>query len=182
MEWMLMPLKRYAQFSGRARRKEYWMYILFLVIVSVVLSILDSVLGLGGRTALGPGVTPTAGGMTASYGFMTRGGILTNLFMLATLIPSLAVAVRRLHDTNRSGWWILAPLVPYILGFFLMLMAIPTGQFALMGVGGLLLLVGFGCAIMLLVWYCMPGTSGTNDYGPDPLDPSGGEDLSEVFS
>ncbi len=182
MEWMLMPLKRYAQFSGRSRRKEYWLYTLFIIIVSLVLSVLDSILGLGGRTTVGPGAVATPGGMSASYGFATSGGILSTLLLLGTFIPSLAVSVRRLHDTNRSGWWLLAMIVPYALGLVLMLMAIPTGQFALMGIGGLLLLVGFGCAIMLLVWYCTQGTPGDNDYGPDPLDPNGGADLSEVFS
>jgi len=182
MEWMLMPFKRYAQFSGRSRRKEYWMYTLFIVIVSVVLSILDSVLGLGGRTALGPGSATTPGGMTASYGFMTSGGILSNIMLLVTLIPSLAVGVRRLHDTNRSGWWLLLPFVPYALGAACLFMAIPTGQFALIAIGGLLVLIGLGCAIMLLVWYCTQGTAGTNDYGPDPLDPNGSADLEDVFS
>ncbi|MDH7974809.1 DUF805 domain-containing protein [Sphingomonas sp. AR_OL41] len=182
MEWMLMPLKRYAQFSGRSRRKEYWMYFLFIIIALVVMLILDSVLGLGGRTTVGPGETLTPGGTRASYGFATSAGVLTTLLLLGTFIPSLAVGVRRLHDANRSGWWILSPLVPYALGAASMLMAIPTGQFALMGIGFLLVLVSFGGAIMLLVWFCLPGTTGDNDYGPDPLDPGAGENLSDVFS
>jgi uncharacterized membrane protein YhaH (DUF805 family) len=164
MEWMLLPLKRYAQFSGRSRRKEYWMYVLFQVIVIVVLSIVDSILGLGGRSVAGPGATP--GGF--SYGAGVQGGLLANLFSLATLIPSIAVGVRRLHDTNRSGWWLLLPAAPYLLGFGLMFGGAASGNFLLSGLGGILLLAGFICAIVVLVWYCTAGTVGPNDYGDDP--------------
>ena len=135
MEWMLLPLKRYAQFSGRSRRKEYWMYTLFLVIVGFVLGILDSILGLGGQAALTSETSPTG----AFYGALINRGLLANLFTLATLIPSLAVGVRRLHDTNRSGWWYLLLFIP---------------------------LIG---AIVLLVWFCTAGTPGPNDYGDDPM-------------
>ena len=93
MEWMLMPLRRYAQFSGRSRRKEYWMYTLFIVILSIVASIIDGGLGLTGESGYGP---------------------ITGILSLATLIPSIAVGIRRLHDTDRSGWWLLIALVPLI--------------------------------------------------------------------
>ena len=135
MEWMLLPLKRYAQFSGRSRRKEYWMYILFLCLVAIVLSIIESILGLGGHAVL----TSETSSSGVFYGALVNRGILSNLFLLATFIPSLAVGVRRLHDTNRSGWWYLLAFVP---------------------------LIG---SIVLLVWFCTAGTSGPNDYGDDPL-------------
>jgi uncharacterized membrane protein YhaH (DUF805 family) len=135
MEWMLLPLKRYAQFSGRSRRKEYWMYALFLLIVAIVLGIIESILGLGGHAVLAS-ETSSSG---AFYGALFNRGILSNLFSLATFIPSLAVGVRRLHDTNRSGWWYLLIFVP---------------------------LIG---AIVLLVWFCTAGTSGPNNYGDDPM-------------
>jgi len=135
MEWMLLPLKRYAQFSGRSRRKEYWMYVLFLVLAAIVLGIIESILGLGGHAVL----ASETGASGAFYGAIVNRGILSNLFTLATFIPSLAVAVRRLHDTNRSGWWYLLIFVP---------------------------LIG---AIVLLVWFCTAGTSGPNDYGDDPM-------------
>src|SRR5688572_17106125 len=92
MEWMLMPLKRYAEFSGRSRRKEYWMYLLGLIIVGIVVGLIESALGLGPVIWL--------------Y------GPLTALLLVATFVPSLAVGVRRLHDTDRVGWWILLPVVP----------------------------------------------------------------------
>jgi uncharacterized membrane protein YhaH (DUF805 family) len=98
MEWMLMPLKRYADFSGRSRRKEYWMYILGLWIAIIVASIIDGVLGLTGMIA---GVY----------------GPLTALVYLGTLIPTIAVAVRRVHDSDKSGWFVLVPIYNLILMF-----------------------------------------------------------------
>ena len=98
MEWMLMPLKRYADFSGRSRRKEYWLYILGLWIAIIVASIVDGVLGLTGMIA---GVY----------------GPLTALVYLGTLIPTIAVAVRRVHDSDKSGWFVLVPIYNIILMF-----------------------------------------------------------------
>lgn len=88
MEWYVKVLANYVGFQGRARRKEYWMFILFNIIISIVLSILQGILGL--NTAL------------------------TGLYSLAILLPFLAVGVRRLHDTGRSGWWLLISLIPLI--------------------------------------------------------------------
>lgn len=116
LQYMLMPLKRYAQFQGRSRRKEYWLYTLFLVIVSVILGVIDFAI-----LSSGSGV-----------------GFLGLLFSLATLLPSLAVSVRRLHDTNRSGWWILIALIP---------------------------LIG---AIVLIVFTVQDSTPGANRFGPSP--------------
>jgi uncharacterized membrane protein YhaH (DUF805 family) len=90
MNWYLEVLKKYAVFSGRARRKEYWMFFLFNLIISIVLSILD--------VALLKGVQ-----------------IFSNLYGLVVLLPSLAVAVRRLHDTEKSGWFILIPIYNIVL-------------------------------------------------------------------
>jgi uncharacterized membrane protein YhaH (DUF805 family) len=87
MEWMILPLKRYFDFSGRSRRKEYWMFVLFTVIVSAILGVLDEALGL----TLG---NPESARQT---------GVLGSIFSLATFVPSVAVGVRRLHDTDRSG-------------------------------------------------------------------------------
>ncbi len=87
MEYFMDAIKRYAEFSGRARRKQYWMFILFYFIFSIVVSIVDSILG------------------TAFLGM---------IFGLAMLVPSLAIGARRLHDTGRTGWWQLIYLVPLI--------------------------------------------------------------------
>jgi uncharacterized membrane protein YhaH (DUF805 family) len=94
MNWYLAVLKKYAEFKGRARRSEYWYFVLFNVIISIVLAIVDRVIGTH----------------SAETGF----GVLGGLYALAVLIPGIAVGVRRLHDTNRSGWWLLIGLIPCI--------------------------------------------------------------------
>ena len=83
MNWYVKVLKQYADFNGRARRKEYWMFVLINFIISMVLSM--------------------AGGAIEFP-------LLSTIYSLAVLIPSLAVAVRRMHDSNRSGWFVLVPL------------------------------------------------------------------------
>lgn len=93
MEYFLGAYKKYADFTGRARRQEYWMFILFYFIVSIILGIVDGVLGIQ---------------------------ILGLLFSLASLVPSLAIGARRLHDTGRSGWWQLLYLIP-LIGLIIMI-------------------------------------------------------------
>ena len=96
MNWYLKALKEhYADFKGRARRKEYWMFVLFQSIFVIVAIILDSILGLS--------FTPEI-----PYGWIYI------LFGLLTFIPSLSIAVRRLHDVGKSGWWYLIVFVPLI--------------------------------------------------------------------
>ncbi|MCF8709186.1 DUF805 domain-containing protein [Rhizorhapis sp. SPR117] len=135
MEWMIMPLRRYAQFSGRARPKEFWMFVLFVIIGIFVLSFVDAALGFGSSQRW-----MMHEGYNASAGFRNSGGLLTCLFLLGTIIPYLAVAVRRLHDTDRSGWWLLLSLIPLIGG------------------------------IILLVFFVSGGTRGANRFGADPLE------------
>ena len=118
LDWATRPLKKYADFSGRAPRAEYWWFYLLIIIGYVIAMTLDSMLGLG--QAVGP------------Y------GVLMAVFALAMLVPSIAAAIRRLHDTDRSGWWLLIGLVPLI------------------GV------------IVLIVYFVTQGTSGSNKYGDDP--------------
>lgn len=111
MNWYLQVLQNYCGFSGRARRKEYWMFVLVNLIVSFVLGLVDGFLGIQ---------------------------ILTSLYNLAILIPNFALQFRRLHDIDRSAWWLLLAFVP---------------------------LVG---AIVLLIFTLLPGTVGENKYGADP--------------
>ncbi|MGQ0590388.1 MAG: DUF805 domain-containing protein [Sphingosinicella sp.] len=106
MEYMFMPLKRYFDFSGRSRRKEYWMFFLFAMALYIVAMVLDSMLGLGGTTE----TYSDFGEGGASVGFNSTGGILTMIVALALLIPSIAVAVRRMHDNDKSGWFVLIPI------------------------------------------------------------------------
>ena len=92
MEYYLKALKNYANFSGRARRKEYWLFTLWNIVIYFVLLILGSMAG-----------------------FLPEGaeGALGGLYMLVVLIPGLAVFVRRMHDTGRSGWWFFLNFVPF---------------------------------------------------------------------
>jgi uncharacterized membrane protein YhaH (DUF805 family) len=135
MDWMLLPIRRYAQFAGRARPKEFWMFVLFLVVVLVALTFVEAALGLGTSRhwAL---MRP----WRMAAGFANSGGPLSGLFMLAMLIPYLAVGVRRLHDTDRSGWWLLLGFIPLL--------------------GGLI----------LLIFFVSGGTRGSNRFGPDPIE------------
>jgi uncharacterized membrane protein YhaH (DUF805 family) len=123
MDWMLQPLRKYADFTGRARRKEYWLFALGVWIVDVVLMALT--------------------GGFSGHGFLSN--LVVGLFGLTVLVPSIAVGFRRLHDTNRSAWWLLIGLIP-VIG-----------------------------AIVLLVFFVLDGTPGENRFGPDPkgevLDP-----------
>jgi len=104
MNWYLAVLKNYADFSGRARRKEYWMFVLFNIIFLIVAMILDNVLG----TAI------------EGVGY----GLFYILYSLAVLIPGLAVLVRRLHDVGKSGWMILIALIPIIGAIWLLVLMV----------------------------------------------------------
>lgn len=126
MDYMLMPLRRYAEFSGRSRRKEYWMFTLLMVIAGIVIGTVEGILG----------INTMVGGIY---------GPLTTLLILATIVPSIAVGIRRLHDTDRSGWWLLICLIP---------------------------LIG---SLVLLYFFVSDGTSGPNRFGPDPKDPGQAE-------
>lgn len=118
MDWYIQVLKKYAVFSGRSRRKEYWFFVLFNILISIGLSFVDGMLG--------------------TVNAETGTGILGGIYSLAVLIPSIAVLVRRLHDTDRSGWWALIGLIP-IIGW-----------------------------IVLLVFVLLDSHPGQNQYGPNP--------------
>ena len=118
MNWYLEVLKKYGVFYGRARRKEYWYFILLSTVISTLLTIIDS--------------------LTGTISTASEVGLLSGIYLLATLIPSLAVTVRRLHDTNRSGWWLLLGIVPIV------------------GV------------IILIVFLASDGSPENNDYGANP--------------
>ena len=124
MDWMLMPLKRYADFNGRSRRKEYWMFSLFTLIVYAVLYAL-MIMG-----------TDFQNGELGALGMLAA--CLLFVFGLGVLVPSIAVAVRRFHDQDKSGWFVLLVFIPFV--------------------GGLI----------MLVFMCLEGTRGPNRFGEDP--------------
>ena len=99
MNWYLKVLKQYSDFSGRARRKEYWMFVLFNIIFGILAVILDNIV----KEGFGDGTM---------YGF----------YSLATVIPAFAVTVRRLHDVGKSGWMVLISLIPLIGAIWLLVL------------------------------------------------------------
>ena len=143
MHWMFLPLKRYADFSGRSRRMEYWMFALFAVIIYALCIALMFAGGLDFATLEDEGI-PAGPGVL----FYLGAGVMA-LFFLGTFIPSIAVNVRRLHDRNLSGWWYLA---------FVVLSNVP--------------LAGALVSIAYLIIMFLPGTPGPNRFGDDPKDPA----------
>ncbi len=112
MEWYLKVLKNYSVFSGRARRKEYWYFVLFNIIASMVCVYIDIYTGT----------------FIPQSGF----GLLRGIYTLLVLVPSIAVSVRRLHDINFSGWWLLITLIPLVGVIVLLVLFVrdgtPTGN------------------------------------------------------
>jgi uncharacterized membrane protein YhaH (DUF805 family) len=159
MEYMFLPLKRYAEFSGRSRRMEYWMYTLFLILLWIVLG--GIFMAMAGSMLLSAG-TGSASGLAAAGGVAMVLLVIMIVVWLALLIPSIAVAVRRLHDTDRSGWWFGGYLLLAFVGGFV------RGSTGNGGLGMIISLVTFLYLIMLIVYFCLDGTKGPNKYGPDP--------------
>ena len=169
MTWMFLPLKRYAEFKGRSRRKEYWMFVLFLTLVYAVF-VAAALMLVASIDMRGTSVTR----LLASFGTV---GIVVGLFWLAMLIPAIAVAVRRLHDTDRSGWWLMLYVGPYLLSLVLALASIGKPNIAVQFVPLVSLVSAVG-GVVLLVFMCLDGTRGGNRFGVDPK----GADLSDVFA
>jgi len=115
MHWYLDVLKKYVTFNGRARRKEYWMFFLINLIIGAIASALDSAFGLS-KTEIVNGVTTYSA------------GIISIVYSLAVLLPSLAVAFRRLHDIGKSGGWIFINLVPLIGWIWYIILTATAGQ------------------------------------------------------
>jgi uncharacterized membrane protein YhaH (DUF805 family) len=160
IDWAVRPLKRYADFSGRAPRAEYWWYSLFasvlrLIVVAIDRFTFDSIYGGQGPLGL--------------------------LLLVALLVPGLAVAVRRLHDIDRSGWWYLLNAWSFALlitgsvrqSVVQLFEGLPTG------LGFVMILAMIACVVLLFVFMITPGSEGRNSYGPDPY---GGNELEEVFA
>lgn len=118
MKWYLQVLKNYFDLDGRARRKEYWYFFLCHLTICVVLSVIDY-------------------GIDSNFTSINM-GLLSVIYIVATVIPATSVVVRRLHDTGRSGWWYFLAVIPYV---------------------GL---------IALLIFLALDGQPGDNQYGPNP--------------
>lgn len=165
---MLLPLARYADFRGRSRRREFWLWVLFNVGAYALLGWADEALGLS-----------VAGDDPFARLFAPISGLLSFLYGLATLLPSLAVTVRRLHDTDRRWWWMLLPIggTASMMALAFLFAEILEGP----ALGLIMVLLFFGSPVALLALLCVDGTRGPNRFGPDPKDPAGTADLAEVF-
>ncbi len=146
--------RKFATFQGRARRSEFWYFWLFIILGSIVSAILDAAFGTDIENST---------------------GVVGGVFTLATLIPMIAVTARRLHDTNRSGWWQFAAFVPALILGFVGGWLVGTGTEAAAG-AAIALLVVMGLAvlaisILVLIWLVSAGTRGANRFGEDPMGP-----------
>ena len=146
MKYYIEGLKKYAEFEGRARRKEYWMFILFDLIFAIAAAVLDEILG--------------------------SQPVISIVYGLVLILPTLAVTVRRLHDTNRSGWWILLPCISLIIAIFttilfsfLLLTFDFQGLFIAPILGYIILIIGWA---VLLVFTLQDSDVGNNWYGKNP--------------
>ena len=146
MKYFIEGLKKYAEFEGRARRKEYWMFILFYFIFTIAAVVLDEILG--------------------------SEPVIYTVYVLVLILPYLAVTVRRLHDTNRSGWWILLPCISLIIAIFttilfsfLLLTFDFQGLFIAPILGYIILIIGWA---VLLVFTLQDSDVGNNWYGKNP--------------
>ncbi len=154
LEWMLMPLKRYAEFSGRSRRKEFWSFFLLNLVVTGILlgpiyaSMISNMAAMQAGSMDAAAASPEIGTVPMAL------GVLGGLWALGTLIPNIAVTVRRLHDRDMSGWWYLG---------FIVLSIIP--------------LIGFIAAIAYIVIMALEGTKGPNRFGADPKSENLGSDV-----
>ena len=119
MNWYLDAWINYFTFTGRSRRKAYWVFFVFNVLATILANLIDNILGLTGQGVYGP---------------------VSTLYALAVFLPGLALAIRRLHDTGRSGWWMLLGFIP-LLGW-----------------------------IVLLIFFVTDSQPGSNPYGPNPKD------------
>ena len=154
-------MRRYFEFGGRSSRSEFWFFVLFYIIIIVLAAVLDAVI----------------------FGSQGGIGILYGIVALAHLVPAIAVSVRRLHDTDRTGWWVLvfflAPIIVAVItmgvlgGSLAFMMSGNTDVFAgmaTMGLGLLIIaLVDIVILIVAIVFYATPGTPGPNRFGPPPV-------------
>lgn len=152
MQWMILPFRRYADFQGRSRRLEFWMFQLLNIIVALVLAGPFFFSFIGASMAAAGDPAAEAAAMERLFeegaGLSLAGLGLYVIYALAAFIPSIAVTVRRFHDRDMSGWWYLG-----------------------LTLAALIPVVGFVGSIALLVFMVLPGMAGPNRFGPDPKDP-----------
>ena len=157
-------LSKYVVFSGRARRSEYWWFVLFVILVSIALAVLETVLF---------DTNPETG---------QRSNLLNSVFQLAMLLPMLAAGWRRLHDTGRPGWYLLLPVAFSIATMVMLLTGVAVfsaleadvedpetlrGPAAFLGATGLMIVfaIQLVLSVFMIWWLTRPSQEGTNEYG-----------------
>jgi len=158
VEWYKkVVFENYANFNGRARRTEYWNFVLMNIIINILLSILDRILG---------------------FNYGGNSGVLSTIYSLFIILPSLAVATRRIHDIGKSGWWIFAFYFLFTIICGILLMQTLTGK-----VGTISIIISLFFLLVVFIWLIVllatNGQEGTNEYG---LDPKGNfdEEIAEI--
>ncbi|MFM6832695.1 MAG: DUF805 domain-containing protein [Novosphingobium sp.] len=132
MEWMLMPYRRYADFSGRSQRKEYWMFVLFtFIVVAVCMALMFA-----------GGMALDESGQASPGPLFWLGVVILAIWGIGSIVPSIAVQVRRFHDQDKSGWMVLLGFIPYV------------------------------GSIIVFIFMCIEGTRGPNRFGNDPKNPT----------
>lgn len=176
--WALRPLKNYAKFSGRASRAEFWWFFLFTMIIYFL-----ALFAFGGMARGLVAMNPAA---DIARGTISGTVIVVAVFWLFLFIPMLAVQIRRLHDTDRTGWWLGAFWLLYVI-YMVLLFGVgfadertpgtPPNMAGFAAIG-IVALVVFVYSIVLLVFFCLRGTQGANRFGEDPY----GANVEEVFA
>ena len=170
MKWFIKCFKQYADFSGRARRKEYWWFTLINFIIGLLLSFGYLPQYMDFVSSASEGAAPDMHQMFAIYSSPFY--IIATIYSLAALIPGLAVWTRRLHDTGRSGWWIL------ILFVLLGVLAFVAGIGAASGKAWLCFLavvLVLALIVLNIVWLFLDSNPGENKYGPNPKEMENGK-------
>ncbi|PCH65687.1 MAG: hypothetical protein COC12_14230 [Rhodobacteraceae bacterium] len=160
-------MSKYARFSGRASRSEYWWFVLFIVLTSTVLGIIDNNIF---------GVDPVT---------QTSNGVFGPLFSLVTLLPVLSVGWRRMHDSGRPGWYLLLPMLVTLSTFFFLMIGVMSfatlqnigadpemlrGPAEFLGLTGMVtaVILQLALVVLLLWWLTRPSDAGINAFGPPP--------------
>jgi uncharacterized membrane protein YhaH (DUF805 family) len=152
-QWMIVPFARFAVIKGRAPRAEYWWFALLVVLIDGAASLVDFVLD---------NAFEKFGG--------NHGGFFTMIAAVVLILPQLTVSIRRLHDVDRSGWWLLAPAgIAFAAGIAAGATSGDVGGSGLSTATIALMVAAVAALVMIIVWSLMRGTVGDNRYGPDPL-------------
>jgi uncharacterized membrane protein YhaH (DUF805 family) len=184
VRWALRPLRRYAEFSGRSSRAEFWWFFPFLMPVFLA-TWLGMIIAIGSTVSAGDASSPPSAESSSATDMALGAGIIfLGLSWLALIVPTAALQIRRLHDTDRSGWWVGAFYLIYGLCIVLALAKVGAELAGLTAVAApndpiMAGAVGLWLVLMvLLIFFSLPGTTGFNRFGDDPY----GAKLEHIFA